>query len=434
MRLGRLSVLVAAGLWLAPSAHATTASGPPAEVVVSADGRSAYPAPRASDSIYRLFRRADGTVAFAGCLRSDATQGCADLLAVPLNDPAAEAVAPNREPLISSSVGGFVRKVVEGVVALDGCGARASAQRCRDAKDWSTGVAVSPDGASVYVASSAGDAVAHFREGNRSHIAFEGCLADDATQGCGDLADTPLTGAHGVTVSPDGASVYVVSPVRDSIAHFFRAPNGALTFDGCLAGAGAGGCANLPLAPLDGADGVAVSSDGRSVYVTAGATDSVFHFFRASNGALRYGGCLGSTSGALGLPATLSGTCGRSDLGGLPTVPRCHGKLATIIGRADRNEVKGTPGTDIIVPLDVSRVSAGNGADRVCAGRGRDLLDGGPGPDHLDGEGGSDVISGGPGRDHLDGGPGRDRCFGGGARDRARACEATRSVISESTD
>ncbi len=70
-------------------------------------------------------------------------------------------------------------------------------------------VAVSPDGASVYLASSASDAVAIF-DRNTSTGALNqkagtaGCVSEDGTGGaCQD--GVALDGAAGVAVSPDGA-------------------------------------------------------------------------------------------------------------------------------------------------------------------------------------------------------------------------------------
>src|SRR5262245_65729604 len=51
---------------------------------------------------------------------------------------------------------------------------------------------------------------------------YDGCLASAAADGCGDLPGNPLTGARAVAVSPDGKSVYVASETSASIAHFFR--------------------------------------------------------------------------------------------------------------------------------------------------------------------------------------------------------------------
>jgi DNA-binding beta-propeller fold protein YncE len=173
-----------------------------------------------------------------------------------------------------------------GQIGYDGCFASLAAQGCRVLPDTSLGgargVAVSPDGRSVYVASPGSDSIAHFfRGGPLGQLAYDGCLANTAAQGCGDLPGAPLGGADAVAVSPDGRSVYVASRDSDSIAHFFRSPEGKIAYDGCLANDDAQGCANLPGAPLNDANGVAVSPDGRSVYVASADSDSIAHFFRA---------------------------------------------------------------------------------------------------------------------------------------------------------
>src|SRR6266516_5270667 len=81
-------------------------------------------------------------------------------------------------------------------------------------------------------------------------IGYDGCLADDASQGCGDLFAEPLTGAAGVAVSPDGNSAYVGSSFSGTITHFFVSkPGGQVTYDGCLGNDASQGCVDLPAAP-----------------------------------------------------------------------------------------------------------------------------------------------------------------------------------------
>jgi hypothetical protein len=73
-------------------------------------------------------------------------------------------------------------------------------------------------------------------------IAYESCLANTAAEGCTDLPFDQIDFATGVALSPDGKSVYVVSEGADSIAHFFRDPTtGALAYDGCLNNSGSNG-------------------------------------------------------------------------------------------------------------------------------------------------------------------------------------------------
>ena len=84
------------------------------------------------------------------------------------------------------------------------------------------GVAVTPDANSVYVASFDLQRGHAFHGGSgRARITQESCYANDASGGCVSVPDTPLTGARSVAVSPDGRSVYVVSgKTANSISYF----------------------------------------------------------------------------------------------------------------------------------------------------------------------------------------------------------------------
>ena len=92
-------------------------------------------------------------------------------------------------------------------------------------------------------------------------------------------------GADTVAVSPDGASVYVAAGLEDGLGIFSRDPQtGALTqlhgTAGCIVDAVAIGCA-LGRAFVD-PEGVAVSPDGASVYVGAFGSGAVDVFDRHS--------------------------------------------------------------------------------------------------------------------------------------------------------
>jgi 6-phosphogluconolactonase (cycloisomerase 2 family) len=160
----------------------------------------------------------------------------------------------------------FVELEQDGVGGVDGL---AAAQ----------GLAVSPDGAHVYVAGGADDAVASFSRdpgtGALTFVEFD----KDGASGVEGLND-----AFGVAISPDGSHVYVTGRLDNAVATFSRDPStGALTFVQYLQD-GVGGVDGL-----DAAQGVAVAPDGGHVYVASENDDSVATFSRnPATGALTF--------------------------------------------------------------------------------------------------------------------------------------------------
>jgi DNA-binding beta-propeller fold protein YncE len=151
-------------------------------------------------------------------------------------------------------------------------------------------IAHSPDGKSVYVASEDDDAIVIFdRDPATGSLDPAGCVDDndfatDPNQGkdvCAKSADG-LDGATGVAVSADGQTVYATSERDHAVAIFDRSLNGGLTPLGCWddndTGADAG-CAHTANG-LGRPNDVAVSPDGKSVYVTSLLDDAVVHLHR----------------------------------------------------------------------------------------------------------------------------------------------------------
>ncbi|MGH2668048.1 MAG: beta-propeller fold lactonase family protein, partial [bacterium] len=173
-------------------------------------------------------------------------------------------VAFARDPVTGEVA--FVEAELDGVGGVEGLGGASS-------------VAVSPDGGHVYATGAADDAVAVFdRNAGTGALTFVEVERD----GVGGVEG--LAGASGVAVSPDGAHVYVTGAGESAGAAFGRDPGtGALSFVE-VERDGFGGVAGLAAA-----SGVAVSADGKHVYVTGAADAAVAVFDRdPGTGALAF--------------------------------------------------------------------------------------------------------------------------------------------------
>ena len=139
-----------------------------------------------------------------------------------------------------------------------------------DGLDGANSIAVSPDGNYVYVASREDDGIAIFwRNPSSGLLTYRGMVQDgvDGVDG--------LNGARSVVVDPNGSYVYAVGQWDDALAVFRQdASTGALTFLEVHKDTDPG------VDGLNTADGVAVSLDGRHVYVAGYDDDAVAAFAR----------------------------------------------------------------------------------------------------------------------------------------------------------
>ncbi len=204
---------------------------------------------------------------------------------VGLAAPNSVAVSPDGKNVYATSASGsslaiFRRNRVTGALTqlpgTVGCVARtARPPRCASARALigPDVIAVSPDGKNVYVGAFFGDAaVAFSRSGSTGALTqlpgSSGCIAA-AIAGC--ASGLAMRNPEGLAVSGDGKNVYVAAPLSDAVDVFARDPaTGALTQatdgTGCLTSKPQSGCATARA--LRGVDAVAISADDRNVYLT----------------------------------------------------------------------------------------------------------------------------------------------------------------------
>ena len=246
---------------------------------------------------------ATGSLTYSGCLANRGKQGCERPRDNALGNNVGIAVSPDGSQVYVVSVEGTLMRLSStrpSQLTYEDCFADRGRHDCRDIPHDSinsaAGVAVSPDGASIYVTSGQRtNAITRFKLGSTGQLRYRSCLANGGahggTGGCAKPPRNSLDSNEAMAMSPDGSSAYVVSSDSDSITRFARRAKGALVYRGCIANGGARGCKRAKHGSLGGAFDVAVSPDGRSVYVASMDGDSITRFNRDPTGALTYKGC-----------------------------------------------------------------------------------------------------------------------------------------------
>lgn len=236
----------------------------------------------------------------------------------------------------------FSRNKTNGALTSLGCVSK-SEGACTtpkvDALMTPEGLAISKDGKHVYVAARGLQGVVVFARdktsGVLSPVSGTSCVSEEgATDGC--ALGVGLKGATDVVVSPDGKTVYVIADASNAVAIFKRdTKTGQLTQavspDGCWSQTGQdGGTGATTICNdgrgLNGANGVAVSLDGKFVYVTSPHSNAIAIFSRdVKTGALTQApssdGCV-SQNGDDGNGAAGEGQCTPADVGGLTMVQK----------------------------------------------------------------------------------------------------------------
>jgi DNA-binding beta-propeller fold protein YncE len=323
----------------------------------------------------------------AGCYTNTGNFGfCGDGMAI---GSAGIAVSPDGRSLYVTSLPDDAVAVFERAWPSGGIGQNPNASGCASstvvgctdtvALGGAWGVAVSPDGRNVYVAALEDDAVVVFDRAPATgaitqKMGTAGCIQETGSFGCAD--GHALGSPAGVAVSPDGANVYVTSPTIDSLAIFSRNPlTGAIAhlpgIDGCYSETGSGGICRNGRA-LDVPWQVAVSPDGRHVYVASQSSNGVAVFARGADGALLQpagtDGCISETVAdcADGVGLTVANDVALSPDGGSVYVSSSGSNAVSVF---DRNPTTGALEQKSGVAACLSETGAGGCADgRALAG------------------------------------------------------------------
>jgi 6-phosphogluconolactonase (cycloisomerase 2 family) len=293
------------------------------DVAVTADGRFVYVS--AGSGAVTWFERdaASGRLVQRGCVqefvrgaRCSAGVGLLGASGVDVSADGTSVYVTGRE---SGAIAIFARDVETGALAQVQCISDSGTDgACEEGSglNRASEVTVAPDGGDVYVAASSGAVTGYRRDAATGMLRPHVCLLDEAPEGpC--RTGRALAGAAGVAVSPDGRSVFVASRGDSALAILTREPEtGDLTAGDCFAdepgtpsppsvptpvptlGAGDGADAGAsgtrgcrPAKALDRATTVAVSADGNAVYVVS--PDDYLAAFRrfASSGRLEQFAC-----------------------------------------------------------------------------------------------------------------------------------------------
>jgi DNA-binding beta-propeller fold protein YncE len=177
----------------------------------------------------------------------------------------------------------------------DGCIHRKGVNRCATGKALTSpeDLVVSPDGRHVYVATYGSHAIAIFTRNRRTGELAQGsgrrgCIRQGRGGGC--APGRALGGPAAIAISPDGRNVYVVAAGSDALSVFVRSRRTG----GLRQLAGPAGCFSQrpgddcsPARALNEPTSVAVSPDGERVYVTGRRFPSAVAIFdRGPGGAL----------------------------------------------------------------------------------------------------------------------------------------------------
>ncbi|HEX8103558.1 MAG TPA: beta-propeller fold lactonase family protein [Solirubrobacteraceae bacterium] len=213
------------------------------DVAISADGARAYVAATGSNGLSYFDRDGDtGALTQAGCVKEVKRQDRCDQ-APPLVGASEVAVSPDGHDVYlaattDGAIHAFRRDAETGALGSVQCVSETGSDGLcdpvpglRDVRD----VVMSPAGDAVYAAGLDGVVAAFSRDAETGELTAAGCLLQDAPDKGPCKAGAGLTGAADVAVSPDGRDVYVAGgDDHGTVASFRRGADGALVQTGCV--------------------------------------------------------------------------------------------------------------------------------------------------------------------------------------------------------
>jgi 6-phosphogluconolactonase (cycloisomerase 2 family) len=304
-----------------------------------------------------------GALTFLNCMSDSGGDGrlgsegaCAD--ADGLDGPEAVALSPDGRWLFvaarrASSVTWFSRDPATGAVEQRGClrGYAAPRQRCSAQGMLEGASAIVAANGLVFVAARDAGAVHLLRhDAATGDLRAVSCVSDSGSDGACENG-RGLRGASDLQVSPDGRTLYAVAQTDEAVTTFAVDPDaGTLKQTGCFADEVTPDGTCEPVSSLAGADTIALSPDGRDLYVGAREDGALTIMRRSSAGSLTRTACLVNA-----LPR------GEDSIGPTDVTPEQEAARRRAAGTADCTPVRALAPADIAISADGRSLFVGGG-------------------------------------------------------------------------